>query len=69
MSKHKVVTHSWLGGVLTTEEYFFASLDLALKYAAKNRSHTVKVYADNGMLAHVANHLPMSYHNSLDSYA
>ena len=56
MSKHKkhhVKKHHWHNGVLKTVEHFFDSLDEAIAHANESEAHTVKVYDEEGQLAHI----------------
>jgi hypothetical protein len=58
MSKHRVVTHNWINGVLNTFEQLFETHEAAMDFVSREKSHTVKVYNEAGNLTHITNHLP-----------
>ena len=56
MSKHRhhhVIQHHWVGGILSTVEYWFETLEEAIEHANITPAHTVKVYNPDGELVHV----------------
>jgi len=69
MSKrHKVKTHSWVGGMLKTVEHFFDSIEEAIEHsinqnqahASYSDAHTIKVYNDNDEIVHQVSTVPPS---------
>jgi hypothetical protein len=50
MSKHRVRTHHWTNGILSTLDHFFESLDEANLFGSNVEAHTVKVYDADGNL-------------------
>jgi len=53
MSKHHVRHHHWINGTLATVEHFFDTLEEAIEHANNSEAHTVKVYDEQGQLAHI----------------
>jgi len=53
MSKHHVRHHHWVGGILSTVEHFFDTLEEAIEHANDSEAHTVKVYSPTGELQHI----------------
>jgi hypothetical protein len=55
MSKkhHHVRSHHWIGGILSTVEHFFETLEEAIAHADASEAHTVKVYSPEGELVHI----------------
>jgi hypothetical protein len=51
--KHHVRQHHWVGGVLSTVEHFFETLEEAIVHANASEAHTVKVYGPTGELQHI----------------
>jgi hypothetical protein len=51
--KHHVRQHHWINGTLATVEHFFDSLAEAIAHANESEAHTVKVYDEEGQLAHI----------------
>jgi hypothetical protein len=51
--KHHVRHHHWINGTLATVEHFFDSLDEAIEHANASEAHTIKVYDEDGQLAHI----------------
>jgi hypothetical protein len=55
---HKVKTHKWSGGHLTTKEFEFNSVDECMAFLDTPEamfSHGIKVYNDAGELIHALN--------------
>ena len=48
MSKHRVKTHRWNRGILTTLEHWFDSLEEATAFSESVDAHQVKVYNPSG---------------------
>lgn len=55
MSKHRyhVRQHHWVGGILSTVEHWFETLEEAIEHANATPAHTVKVYTPQGELVHI----------------
>lgn len=55
MSKHRhhVRQWHWVGGILSTVEHWFETLEEAIEHANATPAHTVKVYTPQGELAHI----------------
>jgi hypothetical protein len=53
MSKHHVRQHHWINGVLATVEHWFETLEEAIDHANNSDAHTIKVYDEQGQLAHI----------------
>ena len=66
--KHKVKTHSWVGGMLKTVEHLFDSLEEAIAHSIEQTkthantsdAHTVKVYNGDNEIVHQVSTLPPS---------
>lgn len=52
MAQHKVRKHHWEGRSLKTTDFFFDSLEEAVKFAKAQGTGTIKVYDDNNQLVH-----------------
>jgi hypothetical protein len=53
MSKHHVRQHHWINGTLATVEHWFETLEEAIEHANNSDAHTIKVYDEQGQLAHI----------------
>jgi len=53
MSRHHVREHHWVGGILSTVEHFFDSLEDAKAHADNSGAHTIKIYDESGELQHI----------------
>jgi hypothetical protein len=51
--KHHVRSHHWLGGILSTVEHFFETLEDAILHAKTSNAHTVKIYSPEGELQYI----------------
>jgi hypothetical protein len=52
---HKIRTHDWQNGVLTTFEHFFETLEEAIAFSKALNDQTVKVYNEYDELVHQLN--------------
>ena len=68
--KHRVKSHHWENGILTTFEHFFHEVEQALEFAANLDHHHVKVYdAEGGLVSSKQNSANPNEINTRSTYA
>jgi hypothetical protein len=60
---HRVKTHYWERGHLTTREYLFETYEEALLFSKNGRHHSAKVYDYDGFLIEEICHEPEPQHH------
>jgi len=64
MSRHKVRTHLWIGGILHVEELMFDSITEAMDHVSHGRHHGAKITDEQGQVVYTVGNI-----GSTEAYA